>query len=106
VILCDVLQNGSIMPRFVLLSGSPISSVLSKFEDICGKGIRQEIVPLSNDIDLVMAESILELAVTLTSVTLIACGLGSVAIFAGLVNLEILSLPWNDIESLRHWPLR
>jgi hypothetical protein len=67
--------------------------VLSKFEEICGKGNRQEIVPLSNDTELVSAESILELTVRLASLTLIACGLGSVIIFTGFVNLEILSLP-------------
>lgn len=104
IIQCFETSKGIYPETVIFFSETPDQS-LSKIERICLELKNGDIEPIGSETALVVFQQTFSFVETLQSITLIECGVTSLSIFAGLMELRELRVPFNSIQSLCDLPL-
>ena len=103
-LLCDVYPDNVSAPRAVLHFSDPAEALLSRIESACSAASHISVTPTNTPETLIAMKATFELANTLTSVTLVDCGITSLSIFSDLERVKELNVPYNDIKTLADLP--
>ena len=103
-ILCDIYPENVSLPRAVLYFTVPAEALLSKIESVCSSASPMAISPTDSSGTLVAMHGTFELKNTLTSVTLVECGVTSLSIFSELEQVKEINVPFNEITTLADLP--
>ena len=104
-IVVNKMNNEKYSPRYLLLFSTLKEAYLSSIDSLCENSLESSVKPQSTNETLIAFQQIsFELKSSLTTISLINCGITSISIFKDLDNLTSLSVPNNHIHTLKDLP--
>ncbi|KAK8866619.1 hypothetical protein M9Y10_009585 [Tritrichomonas musculus] len=104
-IICDKYKKDMYLPNYLLFFSVLNEASLSQIDSICEKANEIQVSPTSTDEILVaFNQTTYDLKNTLTSVTLINCGITNLSIFSELEHCKSISIPHNQVKTLKNMP--
>lgn len=95
-------KKDMLLPRYLLIFAHP--SEISDIESLCERSNVEEITPTNTEEEIILFNQPFELKPTLTVIKLVNCDIKSLSIFDGLEQLQFLSVPFNNINTMKDLP--